>query len=160
MARQAIAVIALAPGEIGYYDDYSRIYLSNESPKAVIYAGTNLFQIRKSIASGRLRLVQGSLSGEADAENTKTVEIKPIITPEPVKEEVKIEPEPIVEAPKEEEKAEIETTYDVPKQNVTEEPIEQAVETKTVEPVEETETVPKAKRRAKKVKAEEAEENV
>ena len=51
MARQAIAVIALAPGEIGYYDDYSRIYLSNESPKAVIYAGTNLFQIRKSIAN-------------------------------------------------------------------------------------------------------------
>ena len=117
MARKAIAVIALAPGEIGYYDDYSRIYLSNESPKAVIYAGTNLFQIRKSIASGRLRLVQGSLSGEADAENTKTVEIKAVITPEPVKEEVKIEPEPIVEAPNEEEKAEIETTYDVPKQN-------------------------------------------
>ena len=160
MARQAIAVIALAPGEIGYYDDYSRIYLSNESPKAVIYAGTNLFQIRKSIASGRLRLVQGSLSGEADAENTKTVEVKPVITPKPVKEEVKIESEPIVEAPKEEEKAEIETTYDVPKQNVTEEPIEQAIETETVEPVEETETAPKAKRRAKKVKAEEAEENV
>lgn len=159
MARQAIAVIALAPGEIGYYDDYSRIYLSNESPKAVIYAGTNLFQIRKSIASGRLRLVQGSLSGEADAKNTKTVEVKPVITPEPVKEEVKIEPEPIVEAPKEE-KAEIETTYYVPKQNVTEEPIEQAIETEMVEPVEETETVPKAKRRAKKVKAEEAEENV
>ena len=160
MARQAIAVIALAPGEIGYYDDYSRIYLSNESPKAVIYAGTNLFQIRKSIASGRLRLVQGSLSGEADAENTKIVEVKPVITPEPVKEEVKIEPEPIVEAPKEEEKAEIETTYDVPKQNVTEESIEQAIETETVEPVEETETAPKAKRRAKKIKAEEAEENV
>lgn len=160
MARQAIAVIALAPGEIGYYDDYSRIYLSNESPKAVIYAGTNLFQIRKSIASGRLRLVQGSLSGEANAENTKTVEVKPVITPEPVKEEVKIESELIVEAPKEEEKTEIETTYDVPKQNVIEEPIKQAVEIKTVEPVEETEIVPKAKRRAKKVKAEEAEENV
>ena len=160
MARQAIAVIALAPGEIGYYDDYSRIYLSNESPKAVIYAGTNLFQIRKSIASGRLRLVQGSLSGEIDAENTKTVEVKPVITPEPIKEEVKIEPEPIVEASKEEEKAEIEATYDVPKQNVIEEPIEQTVETETAEPVEETETAPKTKRRTKKVKAEEAEENV
>ena len=160
MARQAIAVIALAPGEIGYYDDYSRIYLSNESPKAVIYAGTNLFQIRKSIASGRLRLVQGSLSGEADAENTKTVEVKPVITPKPVEEEVKVEPEPIVEAPKEEEKAEIETTYDVPKQNVTEKVVEQAEVVETVAAVEETEIVPKAKRRAKKVKAEEAEENV
>ena len=160
MARQAIAVIALAPGEIGYYDDYSRIYLSNESPKAVIYAGTNLFQIRKSIASGRLRLVQGSLSGEADAENTKTVEVKPVITPEPVKEEVKVEPEPIVEASKEEKKVEIETSNDVPQQNAIEEVVEQAEIAETVAAVEETETAPKAKRRAKKVKAEEAEENV
>lgn len=160
MARQAIAVIALAPGEIGYYDDYSRIYLSNESPKAVIYAGTNLFQIRKSIASGRLRLVQGSLSGEADAENTKTIEVKPVITPEPIKEEVKVEPEPIVEASKEEKKIEIETSNDVPQQNAIEEVVEQAEIAKTVEPVEETEPAPKTKRRAKKVKAEEAEENV
>ena len=160
MARQAIAVIALAPGEIGYYDDYSRIYLSNESPKAVIYAGTNLFQIRKSIASGRLRLVQGSLSGEADAENTKTVEVKPVIAPEPVKEEVKVEPEPIVEASREEEKAETETSNDVPQQNAIEEVVEQTEVAETVAAVEETETAPKAKRRAKKVKAEEAEENV
>ena len=160
MARQAIAVIALAPGEIGYYDDYSRIYLSNESPKAVIYAGTNLFQIRKSIASGRLRLVQGSLSGEADAENTKTVEVKPVITPEPVKEEVKVEPEPIVEASKEEKKAEIETSNDVPQQNAIEEVVEHAEIAETVAAVEETETTPKAKRRTKKAKVEEAEENV
>lgn len=160
MARQAIAVIALAPGEIGYYDDYSRIYLSNESPKAVIYAGTNLFQIRKSIASGRLRLVQGSLSGEADTENTKTTEVKPIIAPEPVKEEIKVKPEPITEASKEEEKVEVEATDDVPKQNAIEEVVEQAEVAETVAVEEETETVPKAKRRTKKVKAEEAEKNV
>ena len=156
MARQAIAVIALAPGEIGYYDDYSRIYLSNESPKAVIYAGTNLYQIRKSIASGRLRLVQGSLSGEADANNTKTVEVKPVITPEPVKEEVKAEP--IVEIPKEEKKVEpiAETPAEVP----TEEAVEQTEVAETIETVEETEPAPKAKRRTKKIKPEEAEENV
>ena len=158
MARQAIAVIALAPGEIGYYDDYSRIYLSNESPKAVIYAGTNLFQIRKSIASGRLRLVQGSLSGEADAENTKTVEIKPVITPEPVKEETKVEPEPVVETSKKEEKAE--SITEIPAEAPAEEVVEQAIVVEAIEAVEETETAPKAKRRVKKVKAEEAEENV
>lgn len=156
MARQAIAVIALAPGEIGYYDDYSRIYLNNENPKAVIYAGTNLFQIRKSIASGRLRLVQGSLSGEADAKNTKTVEVKPVITPEPVR-EVKVEPEPIVETPKEER---IEPITETPAEVSVEEVIEQAETVETVETVEETEPAPKAKRRAKKIKAEEAEENV
>ena len=159
MARQAIAVIALAPGEIGYYDDYSRIYLSNESPKAVIYAGTNLYQIRKSIASGRLRLVQGSLSGEADAENTKTVEIKPVISPEPVKEEVKVETESIVETPKEE-KVEVEIVTETPAEAPVEEVVEQAEVVETVDTVEETEPAPKSKRRTKKVKAEEAEENV
>ena len=159
MARQAIAVIALAPGEIGYYDDYSRIYLSNESPKAVIYAGTNLYQIRKSIASGRLRLVQGSLSGEADAKNTKTVEIKPVISPEPVKEEVKVETEPIVETPKEE-KVEVEIVTETLAEAPVEEIVEQAEVVETVDTVEETEPAPKAKRRTKKLKAEEAEENV
>ena len=156
MARQAIAVIALAPGEIGYYDDYSRIYLSNESPKAVIYAGTNLFQIRKSIASGRLRLVQGSLSGEADAEKTKTIEVKPVITPKSVKEEVKAEP--IVETPKEEEK--VEPIAETPAEIPAEEAVEQTEVDETIETVEETEPAPKAKRRTKKIKAEEAEENV
>lgn len=74
MTRKAIAVIALSPGEIGYYDDYSRIYLSNSSPRATIYSGTNLYQIRKSIKSGRLRLVEGSL---ADGEALKSKDIKP-----------------------------------------------------------------------------------
>ena len=74
MTRKAIAVIALSPGEIGYYDDYSRIYLSNSSPRATIYSGTNLYQIRKSIKSGRLRLVEGSL---ADGEALKNKDIKP-----------------------------------------------------------------------------------
>ena len=74
MTRKAIAVIALSPGEIGYYDDYSRIYLSNSSPRATIYSGTNLYQIRKSIKSGRLRLVEGSL---ADGEAIKNQDIKP-----------------------------------------------------------------------------------
>ena len=82
MTRKAIAVIALSPGEIGYYDDYSRIYLSNSSPRATIYSGTNLYQIRKSIKSGRLRLVEGSLV-EGEAINNKDIkpentEIKPI----------------------------------------------------------------------------------
>ena len=74
MTRKAIAVIALSPGEIGYYDDYSRIYLSNSSPRATIYSGTNLYQIKKSIKSGRLRLVEGSL---ADGEALKSKDIKP-----------------------------------------------------------------------------------
>lgn len=62
MQKQPIAKIRLASGEVGYYDDYSRIYLSVASPEAYIYPGTNLFQIKRSIKSGRLRLIEGSLS--------------------------------------------------------------------------------------------------
>ena len=77
MTRKAIAVIALSPGEIGYYDDYSRIYLSNSSPRATIYSGTNLYQIRKSIKSGRLRLVEGEAINNKGIKPENT-EIKPI----------------------------------------------------------------------------------
>ena len=62
MQKQPIAKIRLASGEVGYYDDYSRIYLSVANPEAYIYHGTNLFQIKRSIKSGRLRLIEGSLS--------------------------------------------------------------------------------------------------
>ena len=57
--RIPIATIKLAPGEAGYYDEYSRIYLSSTRPDAVIYSGTNCTQIKRSIKSGRLRLVSG-----------------------------------------------------------------------------------------------------
>lgn len=96
MTRKAIAVISLAPGEIGYYDDYSRIYLSNSNPKATVYSGTNLYQIRKSIKSGRIRLVEGSLVEEKQ-EPVKTVEPKTENTEiEPFPSDVKVQ-EPINE---------------------------------------------------------------
>jgi len=86
-----IAEIRLAPGEVGYYDDYSRIYLNSARPTAKIYAGTNTTQIRKSIRSGRLRLISGSLNAApAKAE------------PKPVKPEVKEEAAEAVEEVKEE----------------------------------------------------------
>ena len=72
MQKQPIAKIRLASGEVGYYDDYSRIYLSVANPEAYIYPGTNLFQIKRSIKSGRLRLIEGSLS--------EPVVEKPVVT--------------------------------------------------------------------------------
>lgn len=100
MNKQPIARIRLAYGEVGYYDEYSRIYLSVTSPEAYIYPGTNLFQIKKSIKSGRLRLIEGSLTEPAEKksviekaeENTvsdiktesvkeETVTVEPVITP-------------------------------------------------------------------------------
>ena len=141
MTRKAIAVIALSPGEIGYYDDYSRIYLSNSSPRATIYSGTNLYQIRKSIKSGRLRLVEGSLV-EGEAINNK--DIKP--------ENTEIKPIPsIVEEKKPAIEIEVVKEHDVKEQI----PVEQK-ETEAVNaPDERVEEIKPAKRKRKSKKLEE-----
>jgi len=105
MLDKVIAEIRLAPGEVGYYDDYSRIYLNSARPVAKIYAGMNTTQIRKSIRSGRLQLISGTLDVAA-AKPKQTVEQKPVKKevqvpkPEPVPESVEVpaaEPEPVAE---------------------------------------------------------------
>lgn len=58
---EQIAVIRLSPGQVGYYDELSRIHLTIGNPERAIYAGTNCAQLRKSVKSGRLRLISGSL---------------------------------------------------------------------------------------------------
>lgn len=99
--KEPIARIALAPGQVGYYDEYSRIHLTIGAPEATIYSGTNCAQIRRSIKSGRIRLLSGSLgapvapfriidtpSGKKIVSNVKkelepvVAEIKPEIMPE------------------------------------------------------------------------------
>lgn len=141
-----IAEIRLAPGEVGYYDDYSRIYLNSARPTAKIYAGTNTTQIRKSIRSGRLRLISGSLNATpAKAE------------PKPVKLEVKEETTPAVEEPAVKEEVKVETPVETVETPFIE--TEPAVEIETVEtvtteaPAEETEEAPKP-RRGRRKKAE------
>lgn len=87
--RDIIAEIRLAPGEIGYYDEYSRIYLTNQNPVAKVYAGTNTTQIVRSVASGRLLLISGTFDLEAVEE--KQAEPKEKIRVADVKASVKEE---------------------------------------------------------------------
>ena len=141
-----IAEIRLAPGEVGYYDDYSRIYLNSARPTAKIYAGTNTTQIRKSIRSGRLRLISGSLNA---------VPVK--AEPKPVKPEVKEEAAPVAEEPAVKEEVKVETpveTVEIPSVETAEvEPVE-TLATETEEaPAEEVEEAPKP-RRGRRKKAE------
>lgn len=102
--RVPIAEIKLAPGEAGYYDEYSRIYLSSYHPSAVVYSGTNCTQIKKSIKSGRLRLVRGGFETPESIEETTPVvipEIKEEVLEHEVQEDLKKE-EIVVEETKEE----------------------------------------------------------
>ena len=64
MNKDIIATIRLAQGEGGYYDELSRIHLTVGNPQRDVYAGTNCTQLRRSVKSGRLRLLFGSLGEE------------------------------------------------------------------------------------------------
>ena len=100
--RSVIAEIKLAPGEVGYYDDYSRIHLTAGNPTALIYAGVNCTQIKRSIKSGRLILLRGGFDTPQEIPaNPKVVAPKTevIVKKEEVKkvvkEEKKTETEPV-----------------------------------------------------------------
>ena len=147
--RIPIATIKLAPGEAGYYDEYSRIYLSSTRPDAVIYSGTNCTQIKRSIKSGRLRLVSGGF----DKPVTEPVieEQTPIVTEEakevPVQEEVKTEEE-VTSVAAEEQAPEIKKEIEVPVQEEVE------IKTEEVPVVEEVKETPVKKSRRKNRKQE------
>lgn len=148
--RIPIATIKLAPGEAGYYDEYSRIYLSSTRPDAVIYSGTNCTQIKRSIKSGRLRLVSGGFD-------------KPVTEPV-VEQQIPVITEEVKEVPVQEE--EVKTEEEVAPTIVTEEqapeevkeevPVQEEVEIKTEEVpvVEEVKETPVKKSRRKNRKQE------
>ena len=147
--RIPIATIKLAPGEAGYYDEYSRIYLSSTRPDAVIYSGTNCTQIKRSIKSGRLRLVSGGF----DKPVTESVieQQVPVATEEakevPVQEEEVKTEEEVASAVVEEQAPEVKEEIETPVQEV---------ENKTEEApvVEEVKEVPVKKSRRKNRKQE------
>ena len=147
MSNTIIAQVKLASGEVGYYDDYSRLYLTISNPIGVIYSGMNLTQIKHSVKSGRLKLISGSLYGEA----TKPVKVETPVKTEPVKpvEEPKKE-EPVVEKVKPVEEV-VEPTPVVEEEvSVLPEVTEKATETETSE-----EEVKPKRTRKKAVKTEE-----
>lgn len=140
--RVPIATIKLAPGEAGYYDEYSRIYLSSSRPDAVIYSGTNCTQIKRSIKSGRLRLVSGGFD-------------KPVTQEEVFKEEAPVVQE-VVEQKTEE--AEVKPVEEENKEsapvevivNVEPEQVEDKIEEQEQQPVEEVVVAKKSRRRSRK----------
>lgn len=113
--KDIIAEIRLSNGEVGWYDEYTRIYLTIMNPTAYVYAGMNLTQIKRSLASGRIRLVKGSL-----------------VKPEPVKPETPVETAP-VEVPEKQEKPVVEVApvikeTPVIEETVIEAPVEEKIE--------------------------------
>ena len=59
-----IAVIRLAPGQAGYYDELSGVYLTAGKRTAAIPSGTNCAQLRRSVRMGTIILQSGTLGGD------------------------------------------------------------------------------------------------
>ena len=59
--KQLIAKIKLALGQIGFYDETSGVYLTQQNPSANIYAGTNCIKLSEAVKENKLILVEGTL---------------------------------------------------------------------------------------------------
>lgn len=60
MAKQ-VAVVKLAPGEIGYYDELSKVVLNVQCPTGIVYSDMNCSRLRQAIMNNQLELVTGTL---------------------------------------------------------------------------------------------------
>jgi len=58
--------VKLSPGQAGFYDNLTNIYLTIPSPEGIIVEGMNLTNIKRSLRSKRLMLVSGSLEPNTD----------------------------------------------------------------------------------------------
>lgn len=96
-----IATVKLSPGEVGYFDDLTRIHLTLGQPRASVYDYMNTTKLLKSVRSKTLILESGTLN--------PVQKIKPIVKPIVVEEiidpviEPTIDPvtEPVVDITKE-----------------------------------------------------------
>lgn len=101
-----IAQIKLAPGEVGFYDPLTLIYLTSVSPYRNIYSHMNIKTIRNAIKSGRLLLISGSLEPEISImkptrNESLNTEVRIITTDAQTAPVLEVEAEPeIVEEPR------------------------------------------------------------
>lgn len=58
-------VIALAPGQAGYYDELSGVYLTLAKKEASVGASVNTVGLRTAVKEGKIIVVSGSLELEA-----------------------------------------------------------------------------------------------
>ena len=166
-----IATVRLSPGQVGYYDDLSRIHLTIGRPEGYVFAGMNCSQLRRSVKAGTITVVEGSLgenpqpyklvkkNGKFVLSANKGNKAKTVVQTTPVKAEPKEEAskaeEPVVAEVKAEEKVEVAPIVEKP---VAKETVKKAVEEKKEEKAPEVEepVVTKKKTTKKSTKSKKA----
>ena len=92
MTKKIIAVVKLAPGNIGWYDALTGIHLTLARPTSNVYSGSNTTNLTKALRERVIELVKGSfIEGNQEPTinsaplNTMVVDIKEEVKEEPKK---------------------------------------------------------------------------
>lgn len=88
---QVIGVIKLAPGEVGFYDEISKIHLTMSRPKAEVYDYMNTTKLIRAVRSKVLILVAGSLNAARTLNEEAPVAKLKKVSAQVVKEEKVVE---------------------------------------------------------------------
>lgn len=100
-----IATVKLSPGEVGYFDDLTRIHLTLGQPRASVYDYMNTTKLLKSVRSKTLILESGTLNPVQKIEPIVKPIVKPIVVEEMIDPVIEptIDPvtEPVVDIAKE-----------------------------------------------------------
>lgn len=106
---QPIAIVRLAPGEVGYYDPYTKIHLTLSRKEATVYNYMNTSRLKTAIADRILILKAGSLNSinyfnKSDSVPSKYIEVESFSPKKETAPEVVVEPEAKKQIPVEVEK--------------------------------------------------------
>jgi len=99
-----IAVVRLAPGRVGYFDELTRIHLTLQTPQKPVIEGMNTTNLKKAVKSGSLQVVSGSLEPVITPSTPNVAPIYRPIKPAVVVEEVEKQPTEVEKQPIESEK--------------------------------------------------------
>lgn len=76
--KRAIAKIKLAPGNAGWYDPLTNIYLTLSKKECFVYNDQDITNIRKAIKQNKLVLKEGRLPSPASKQRKEIIEDEPV----------------------------------------------------------------------------------
>ena len=76
--KRAIAKIRLAPGNAGWFDPLTNIYLTLSKKECFVYNDQDVSNIRKAIKENKLVLKEGKLPSPVSEDSKEVVKAKPV----------------------------------------------------------------------------------
>lgn len=76
--KRAIAKIRLAPGNAGWFDPLTNIYLTLSKKECFVYNDQDISNIRKAIKENKLVLKEGKLPSPVSEDSKEVVKAKPV----------------------------------------------------------------------------------